>query len=212
MKKYISNFHFITHDIPARSHSEQVQMACEAGANFIQYRCLTKSDEELITEINEIAGICDDWGSTLIITDHYHLLPQVDVQGVHIEDIQADFISIRKEIGEAKTLGASANSITDIKRISGTSVVDYIGCGPFSITDTKPNNFPLLGIEGYRSIAEEMLANELNIPVLAVGGVKPQDVAELIKTGIYGVAASAAVNSAEDPKSVIKEFRKALSY
>jgi len=212
MKKYISNFHFITHDHPTTSHLEQVQMACEAGAKFIQYRCLTKTDEELIAEIHAIAETCDDWGTTLIIANHYHLLAEVDAQGVHIEDIQADFVFIRKEIGEGKTLGASANTLADIIRIAESSVVDYIGCGPFATTQTKPNNFPLLGVEGYRKIAEEMRLANITIPALAVGGVQLQDVAELIKTGIYGVAVSAAVNVADDPRVVIKEFRKMLTY
>ncbi|HEY5327092.1 MAG TPA: thiamine phosphate synthase, partial [Mucilaginibacter sp.] len=74
MKKYISKFHYLTQDMPHRSHIEQVNIACEAGANWIQYRCLSKPDDELIVEINNIAAICDDWGATLILTNHYHLL------------------------------------------------------------------------------------------------------------------------------------------
>ncbi len=85
MKKYISKFHYLTQDLPNRSHLEQVNIACGAGANWIQYRCLTKPDNELMDEINKIATVCDDWGATLIITNHYHLLNKVDAQGVHIE-------------------------------------------------------------------------------------------------------------------------------
>ena len=73
MKKYIEKLHFITHDIEHLSHIEQVQGACEAGAKWIQYRCLTKDDAELLTDIHQIAEICDDWGATLIVTDHIHL-------------------------------------------------------------------------------------------------------------------------------------------
>jgi len=104
MKKYISKFHYLTQDLPDRSHIKQVMMACEAGANWIQYRCLTKPDDELIDEIDEIAEICDEWGATLILTNHYHLLERVDAQGVHIEDFDADFKVIRKAIGADKTL------------------------------------------------------------------------------------------------------------
>ena len=96
MKKYISKFHYLTQDLPQRSHPEQVEIACQAGANWIQYRCLTKPDDELIDEINEIAVICDDWGATLIVTNHYELLDRVDAQGVHIEDFDADFAAIRE--------------------------------------------------------------------------------------------------------------------
>lgn len=209
MNKYISNFHFITNDLPGKTHVAQVQIACEAGARFVQYRCLTKEDKDLIPEINTIAEICDDWGTTLIITDHYHLLPQLDVQGVHIEKMTADFERIREEIGEGKTLGASANTFADILRIA-ESPVDYISCGPFSTTNTKPNKYPLVSIETYRLIVDQMNACKINIPVLAVGGVQLSDVEKLLSTGIYGVAVSAAVNVAEDPGNAVKEFRKLL--
>ena len=211
MKKYISNFHFITHDIPGKSHLEQVQMACEAGANWIQYRCLTKNERDLIAEINEIEKICDDWGATLILTDHCSLLSMVDAQGIHIEDMKADFKAIRERIGETKTLGASANTFEDIQRIVDSGVVDYIGCGPLSDTQTKPNNYSQLGIEGYRRIVEAMEKKGISIPVLAVGGVSLDDVEELVKANIFGIGVSGAVNFAENPASAIKEFRRKLS-
>src|SRR5476651_2204256 len=111
MKKYISKFHYLTQDLPNRSHTEQAQIACGAGANWVQYRCMTKTDDELVDEINQIAEICDDWGATLIIANHYHLLNKLDVQGVHIENAEADLVAIRKSIGEDKTLGAAAYDI-----------------------------------------------------------------------------------------------------
>jgi thiamine-phosphate pyrophosphorylase len=154
MKKYIERLQYLTQDLPNRSHLEQVQIACEAGAKWIQYRCLTKGDAALVDEINELAAICDDWGTTLVLTDHYHLLDRVDAQGVHIEDMEADFISIRKAIGEDKTLGASATSFEGVRHLADLGVVDYIGCGPFAKTLTKPNDYPLLGYSGYKEITD----------------------------------------------------------
>src|ERR1700744_2509753 len=169
MKKFIARFHYLTQDLRTRSHLKQVVTACEAGTKWIQYRCLSKHDDELIEEINEIASVCDDWGVTLILTNHYHLLGKVDAQGVHIEDFDADLKAIRKAIGEDKTLGASATSIMRLKAVQDTGVVDYCGYGPFAHTHTKPNNHPLLGYEGYRKIQEHP---EITIPVIAVGGIE----------------------------------------
>ncbi len=206
MKKYISKFHYLTQDLPQRSHPEQAQIACQNGANWIQYRCLTKPDDELIDEINEIAAICDDWGATLIITNHYELLDRVDAQGVHIEDFDADLIAIRRYIGEDKTLGASATNIDRLLQVQNTNVVDYCGYGPFAHTDTKPNNKPLLGFEGYRILEKY----PLDIPVIAVGGVRLEDVEPLIATGNYGVAVSGAINLAIDPGATLKEFYRKI--
>ena len=205
MKKYISKFHYLTQDLPHRNHVQQVQIACGAGANWIQYRCLTKPDDELIDEINEIAVICDDWGATLIVTNHYELLDRVDAQGVHIEDFSADLIAIRKHIGDDKTLGASATNIESLLRVQNAGVVDYCGYGPFAHTATKANDKPLLGFEGYR----ELQKHPVDIPVIAVGGIQINDVEPLMETGVYGIAISAAVNLAVDPGATLKEiYRK----
>jgi thiamine-phosphate pyrophosphorylase len=206
MKKYISKFHYLTQDLPNRSHVDQAHIACGAGANWIQYRCLTKPDEELVAEINEIAAICDDWGATLIITNHYKLLDRVDAQGVHIEEFDADFAAIREYIGDDKTLGASATDTDMLLRVQNTRVVDYCGYGPFAHTDTKPNNKPLLGFEGYRALQNQ----QIEIPVIAVGGIQLTDVEPLLETGVFGIAVSAAVNLAVDPASAVKAFYRKI--
>lgn len=210
MKKYISKFHYLTQDLPNRSHIEQTDIACKAGANWIQYRCLTKTDAELIEELHQVASICDDWGATLILTNHYHLLDQVDAQGVHLEDMQADFIKIRDIISDEKTLGASANTIEDIQRIYSSGAVDYIGCGPFSKTDTKANDYPLLGTDGYAERIVKMKERGIEIPILAVGGIKIDDTNHLLNTGIHGIAVSASVNLADDPTEALRDFYKKI--
>lgn len=210
MKKYISKFHYLTQDLPHRSHAEQAEIACKAGANWIQYRCFTKNDTGLIAELHHVASICDDWGATLILTDHYHLLDKVDAQGVHLEDMNADFKSIRDIISDEKTLGASANSIEDIQRIHGSGAVDYIGCGPFSVTKTKPNDYPLIGVEGYRVLINKMSDLGIDLPLLAVGGINSEDIEPLLGTGIYGIAVSAAVNLASDPGLALKDIYKKI--
>ncbi|HEY1024483.1 MAG TPA: thiamine phosphate synthase [Sphingobacteriaceae bacterium] len=206
MKKYIERFHYLTQDLPHRSHTAQVQLACESGAKWIQYRCLSKGDHQLIPEIEEIAAICDDWGTTLILTDHAHLLDRIDAQGVHIEDMAADFSRIREQIGDGKTLGASANTFEQIQRIAESGVVDYIGCGPFALTQTKPNDLPLLGTAGYELLVQRMADAGIEIPLIAVGGIQIADVDGLLKTGVYGIAVSAAVNLRDDPQRAYEEF------
>ena len=202
MKKYISRFHYLTQDLPGRSHAEQAQIACEAGANWIQYRCMSKGDEEMIAELHQVAAICDDWGATLILANHYHLLDKVDAQGVHIEDLNADLAAIREAITDEKTLGASATNIESLLRIQNSGVVDYCGYGPFAHTNTRPNDKPLLGYEGYRQLERQ----PIEIPVIAVGGIQLKDVELLLKTGIYGIAVSSAVNLSFDPAGMVKEF------
>ena len=209
MKKYIEKLHFITHDIPQSSHIEQVQVACEAGAKWIQYRCLSKVDDELLTDINVIAEICDDWGATLIVTDHVHLKGKADIQGFHIEDVHADFIALREKIGEEYTLGGSANTVENLVRLAREGA-DYAGFGPFKLTTTKPNNSPLLGVPGYSDAVKMLKVENIDLPILAVGGVTLADIPALLETGVYGIAASSAINQAENMYEAYVDFYKAV--
>ena len=209
MSKYIEKFQYITHDIPHLTHIEQVQKACEAGAKWIQYRCLTKADEALLADINAIAEICDDWGTTLIVTNHVHLIGKADIQGFHIEDMNADFVSIRKIVGNDITLGGSANTVENLIRLANEGV-DYAGFGPFAITQTKANNFPIIGIGGYTEAISKLKANNIQMPVLAVGGITLGNVEALMQTGIYGIAASGAINFASDFEETFQDFYNAI--
>jgi len=205
MKKFIEKLQFITHDLDSLSHIEQAQLACEAGAKWIQYRCLTKNDESLLSDINAIAEICDDWGATLIVTDHIHLNRKADIQGFHMEDMDADFIALRKTLGEDITIGGSANTLAGLIRIAAEGA-DYAGYGPFSTTTTKPNQLPLLGVKGYESLVSAMHAKKIDLPVLAVGGVTINDVDSLMATGIFGIAASSAINQSDEMRIAYQDF------
>ncbi len=209
MKKYIEKLQFITHDIPQSSHIEQVQIACEAGAKWIQYRCLTKNDSELLNDINVISEICDDWGATLIVTNHIHLKGKADIQGFHIENMEADFLAIRKKVGDEFTLGGSANTVENLIRLAKEGA-DYAGLGPFKVTTTKPNNSPLLGVGGYAAAIEKLKNEEIQFPFLAVGGVTITDIEALLETGIHGIAASSAINQAENMYEAYQEFYKLI--
>jgi thiamine-phosphate pyrophosphorylase len=203
--KYIEKFQYITHDIPHLSHIEQAQLACEAGAKWIQYRCLSKTDEALLQEINAIAEICDDWGSTLIVTNHIHLNGKADIQGFHIEDMDADFVALRKLVGNDITLGGSADTIENLIRLASEGA-DYAGYGPFAVSETKPNGYALIDLEAYHHTIKELQAKAIQLPVLAVGGIKIYDVEALMQTGIYGIAVSGAVNFADDFIEAYQDF------
>ena len=205
MKKFIEKLQFITHDIEQHSHIDQARIACEAGAKWVQYRCLTKNDDELLQDINVIAEVCDDWGATLIVTDHIHLNGKADIQGFHIEDMDADFTKLRAELGEAVTIGGSSNTVEGLIRIAKEGA-DYAGFGPFKVTTTKPNNAPLLGIEGYENAVKTLNEQNIDLPVLAVGGVTLNDLDALMATGIFGIAASSAINQAENMREAYLDF------
>jgi thiamine-phosphate pyrophosphorylase len=209
MKKFIEKLHFITHDNERYAHTQQAQLACEAGAKWVQYRCLSKPDEALLKDITTISEICDDWGATLIVTNHLHLHGKADIQGFHLEDIDTDFVAIRNLLGDNFTLGGSANTLAQLTNMAKAGA-DYAGFGPFNTTTTKPNDYPLISLASYKNAVEQLESEGLNLPILAVGGVNLADVADLQSTGIHGIAVSSAILQADDFVTAYEDFYRAM--
>jgi len=64
----------------------------------------------------------------------------------------------------------------------------------------------LLGLAGYTTIVSVLKEKGIDLPVLAVGGIKLDDVTALMETGIFGIAASSAINQAPDMKTAYEDF------
>ena len=101
----------------------------------------------------------------------------------------------------------TANSFEDIRRLSEFDI-DYIGLGPFRYTKTKEKLEEILGIEGYIRFIEKCRQENINIPIIAIGGIKSVDIEELMMTGVYGIAMSSCITISTDK---INEIRKIIS-
>ena len=97
-----------------------------------------------------------------------------------------------------------------ITMILSLSIVgaDYLGIGPFRFTTTKKNLSPVLGLEGYASILSQMKEANINLPVVAIGGITNEDIPDILRTGVNGIALSGTILRAENP---VEETRKILS-
>jgi len=207
--KYIEKLQYITNDHPNLSHVEQVQLACEAGAKWVQYRCMSKPDEALLSDINAIAEICDDWGTTLIVSEHVHFAGKADIQGFHIEQANPDFTALRKLVGNDITLGGFANHFSDITRFANDGA-DYVTYGQLSATAIAANDLSPFSLDAYREAATKLRELNLQLPVLAVGAITLPDVAPLMEAGIYGVAISEVISSADDFIEAYQDFYDAV--
>ncbi len=213
MKKYISNFHYLTQDqIPNFSVLEQVKMACEAGAKWIQYRVFPKPLEEWVDEVNIASQYCDDWGVTLSVNDSVEVaLLAHDVQGVHLGMSDMDPIVAREKLGEDKVIGGSALSLEDVKFFHHAKV-DYISIGPFHFTNTKKISIDPLGFNGIQTFIKQINSAipDFDIPLIIAGGIQIKDMSEIKKLPIHGVAISSAINLAVNPKEAFKSFYNQL--
>ena len=72
---------------------------------------------------------------------------------------------------------------------------------------------PILGLEGYKEIIQKMKAENIDIPIVAIGGITKEDIPDIMKTGVNGIALSGCILNAKDPASEthdIMEMMKGL--
>ena len=91
-------------------------------------------------------------------------------------------------------------------------MVNYFGCGPFRFTHTKQKLSPILGIEGYKEIVKKKLEHNIEIPIVAIGGIANADIPHILETGIDGIALSSSILRAENPieemKNIVSTIKK----
>ncbi len=200
----IHRFHYLTQDMPTKTHEEQALMACRSGVKWIQLRMKNKDDLEKRAVAKKVKQICSDYNTSLIINDYVSLAKEMDADGVHLGKYDMSPQKARAVLGKNKIIGGTANTFSDILNLHDN--VDYLGVGPFKFTTTKQNLSPILGTCGYIDIKEAADIKGVTTPIIAIGGIEVEDIGNIMATGIYGVAISSAVNKAENPSKVIESI------
>ena len=221
MKNNNYRLQFITHQTERYSYIDSARIALEGGCRWIQLR-MKDADETLLEETALIVQkMCKDYDATFIIDDNVFLVKKIKADGVHLGKNDMPIAEARKILGDDFIIGATVNTFDDVLLCQQSTVnrqqslsteytpsplpvprsplPDYFGCGPFRFTSTKKNLAPILGLDGYREIMKKMKENNIDIPLVAIGGITKDDVPELMKTGIEGIAISGSVLRAENP-------------
>jgi thiamine-phosphate pyrophosphorylase len=205
----IEKLHYITHDVPGKSHAELAGEACAAGARWIQLRVKSKPCAEWKEIALQTQAVCKKYGAKLIINDSMTLARDIGADGVHLGLSDLSTAEARKILGHGFIIGGTANTFADIV-MHAHAGVNYVGVGPFRFTATKAKLSPILGLEGYRSLLQKCREANIHIPVIAIGGITCADIPSLLETGVYGAAVSSVITGAGDKSSVIKDFHHAL--
>ena len=189
---------FISHHTEKISYLEGIHEALTGGCHWIQLRMKGVPDYEVREIAYKVKYWCQIMSATLIIDDRVELAKEVGANGVHLGKNDMPVAEARKILGDDFIIGGTANTFSDIKALAEAGA-DYIGCGPFRYTTTKEKLAPILGIDGYRHIVEEMNAHHISLPIVAIGGITPTDIPAIMQTGVTGVAISGAILRADDP-------------
>ena len=197
----MKSLQFITHYTERYSYLDSARMALEGGCRWIQLRMKDAGKEEILPIATEIRKLCNDCGAIFIIDDHVELVREIRADGVHLGKNDMPVAEARRIIG------GTANTYEDVKKhwLDG---VNYIGCGPFRYTTTKQKLSPILGLEGYKEIIRQMRAENINLPIVAIGGITFADIPSVMQTGVTGIALSGTVLRADNP---VEEMRRILT-
>lgn len=200
---------FISHQNAKYSYLDGIKLALEGGCRWIQLRMKDSSEDEIVSLGKEVKKLCEQYHATFIVDDHVGLVKVIGADGVHLGKNDMPVDTARRILGQDSIIGATANTFDDVLNAYNKGA-NYIGCGPFRFTTTKKNLSPVLGLDGYRQIVSRKRAQNINIPIVAIGGILKEDISEIMSTGISGIALSGAVLNALDPVSEMKTIIKIL--
>ena len=201
----MASLQFITHETERFSYREGAFMALEAGCKWIQLRMKDVAVETVRQLAEELKKTCEKHHALLIIDDYVEVAREVKADGVHLGKNDMPIEEARKLLGEGFIIGGTANTFEDVKRHYEAGA-DYLGIGPFRFTTTKKNLSPVLGLEGYRNIKQQMIKADIILPAVAIGGITVEDIPAILATGIEGIAMSGAILQAHDPDAEIKRI------
>ncbi|MCX2453505.1 thiamine phosphate synthase [Pedobacter sp. PLR] len=201
----IDRLHYISQSGAECSHLEAIEQVLSAGGKWIQLRVKDQPETEVLNLAKAANDLCKKFASKLIINDFPLVSKVVDAYGTHLGSNDISIIKARLLVGNTKIIGGTANTFADLqKRVAEGA--NYIGLGPYRFTSTKKNLSPILGLEGYKKIMEQVRNANINIPVIAIGGITPDDLPELLKTGIYGLALSGVLTNKKDADVLIRQL------
>ncbi len=188
---------------------KNIQKALDNGCSWIQLRFKTKNEMNLFNLAESVKIMCDEYMADYIINDNVYLSKKMDADGVHLGLTDMNIREARTILGSTKIIGGTANTFEDVLQRSVENC-DYIGLGPFQFTTTKEKLSPILGLEGYCSIIEQMKKHDITTPIYAIGGITLENVENLMGTGIYGIAVSGLITQSENPSELITQLNNNL--
>lgn len=190
---------------PELTPGEQLVPACEAalagGAVMLQYRDKQATESERLSRARSLRALCARYGARLIINDDARLARAVNAHGVHLGQQDDDPDEARALLGPDTILGMSCHGDPELARAAARRGLDYVALGRFFPSRTKPEA-PPASLTTLRA-----LRDELGLPIVAIGGVNPDNAPELIRAGADLVAVIHDLFSAPDIEARARQFR-----
>jgi thiamine-phosphate pyrophosphorylase len=178
------------------------RQALEGGASLVQYRNKAAGSELRREQAHALANLCRTFQIPLVINDHLDLAIEVSADGVHLGREDTRLTDARRRLGHSKIIGISCYNHLERAVEAEHQSADYVAFGAFFASITKPGATP----------ATLDLLNrakqELQVPVVAIGGITFDNAAGLIRRGADAVAVSNALFYAPDIRAAAENFSR----
>ena len=180
---------------------QPVEAALKGGATCVQLREKNLADSSILAEAREISALCKQYRVPFILNDNVALAAQCGADGVHLGQEDMDPAEARRILGPDAIIGVSAHNVAEAKAAVAAGA-DYLGCGAMFATTTK-TNVTALPKETLRAICAAV-----PVPVVAIGGIRKQNLLSRAHCGEAGVALVSAIFAAEDIEKECRELRR----
>ncbi|ABN51836.1 MAG TPA: thiamine phosphate synthase [Hungateiclostridium thermocellum] len=188
-----------------RSNIEVVEKMIKAGVKIIQYREKKKSLLEKYNECKKIREMTLDSGVTFIVNDNIDIAMMVKADGVHIGQDDLPIEKVRELVGDEMIIGISTHSPTQAEDAVRRGA-DYIGVGPLYRTYTKEDVCEPVGLEYL-----DYVVKNINIPYVAIGGIKEHNMDEVLARGARCIAMVTEIVGADDIEEKISKVKSKFS-
>lgn len=187
-----------------RDLEEILDATITGGCRLIQLREKEWPSGRLLPLAERLRDRCRRAGVTFIVNDRVDLALAVSADGVHLGQDDLPTRAARPILRPGMILGRSTHSVAQAREAQAEGA-DYIAVGAMFPTQTKPD-FELVGPELVRAVRPATKA-----PLIGIGGITRENVAQVIGAGADGVAVISAVCGAPDPAAATRDFIAAIA-
>ena len=161
--------------------------ALRGGARLLQYRRKGLSAAESKPEVEALVACCNRHDALLFVNDDVALAREAGAHGVHLGRDDGDYQALARDGSRRLLLGVSCYNSLALARAAADAGVDYVAFGSMYPTSTKPEavHCPLTVLSQAHA--------ELRLPIVAIGGITPDNAARVIEAGADFVAAIGGV-------------------
>jgi thiamine-phosphate diphosphorylase len=184
-----------------RPVEEVVEEALRAGAPAIQLREKEWGAGRTLELALKLRELCATHGALFFVNDRFDLALACGADGVHLGPDDIPLAEVRRIAPPGFLIGWSTDDPDEARRAEAEEA-DYLGCGTVWPTSSKADAGEAIGPEGLARVARAV-----DIPVVGIGGITPENVDLVRGTGAAGVAVMGAVMGAQDPGRAVHALR-----